>query len=118
MYKVVLSGIGNLKAVRFLKLVLRYDYSIVYNWQLGNHNAEIYAYVHVDAFPFLCLNLVSQHCNKKCDRLRLSPISSALDKKTYKIIQECYIILAGLLKIAVIFTGLGFYGITKIQQYL
>ena len=29
-----------------------------------------------------------------------------------------YIIAAGLLKMAVIFTGLGFYGIAKMQRYL
>ena len=32
--------------------------------------------------------------------------------------QEYYIIVAGLLEIAVIFTGLGFYGIVKMQRYL
>ena len=32
--------------------------------------------------------------------------------------QEYYVIVVGLLKIAVIFTGLGFYGIAKMQWYL
>ena len=32
--------------------------------------------------------------------------------------QKYYIIVAGLLKIEVVFTGLGFYGIAKMQRYL
>ena len=45
-------------------------------------------------------------------------MSSSVDEKGYKIKQEYYIFVAGLLKIAVIFTGLGFYSIAKIQQYV
>ena len=37
-YMLVLSGINNLKSVRFFKLVLRYDYSIVL-YVSGMHNA-------------------------------------------------------------------------------
>jgi len=43
---------------------------------------------------------------------------SSVDGKDYKMMQECYVIVASLFKIAVIFTGLGFYGIAKMQQYL
>ena len=42
-------------------------------------------------------------------------MSSSVDGKDYKMMQECYVIVA---KIAVIFTGLGFCGIAKMQQYL
>ena len=42
------------------------------------------------------------------------PPKSATDEGT----QECYIIVVGLLKIAMIFTGLRFYGIVKMQRYL
>ena len=45
-------------------------------------------------------------------------MSGSVDEKDYKIIQEYYIIVAGLHKIAVIITGLGFYGIAKMQWYL
>ena len=34
-YKIVLSGIRNLKSVRFFNLVLRYDYSIVVTGNLA-----------------------------------------------------------------------------------
>ena len=40
-------------------------------------------------------------------------MSSSMDEKDYKIMQEYYMVVAGLLKIAVIFTGLGFYGIAS-----
>ena len=45
-------------------------------------------------------------------------MSSSLGEKGYKIVQEYYIIVVGFFKIAAIFTGLGFYGIAKVQQYL
>ena len=45
-------------------------------------------------------------------------VSSSVDEKDCKIIQGYYIIVADLLKIAVIFTRIGFYGIAKMQRYL
>ena len=45
-------------------------------------------------------------------------MSCSVDEKDYKIVQGYYMIVAGLLKITVIFTGLGFYGIAKMQQNL
>ena len=44
-------------------------------------------------------------------------MSGSVDEKVYKIIQEYCIIVADLLKISVIFTGLSFYDIAKMQQY-
>ena len=41
-----------------------------------------------------------------------------MDEKDYKIMQGYHIIVVDLLKIAVIFTGIGFYDIAKMQQYL
>ena len=41
-----------------------------------------------------------------------------MDEKDYKIMQGYQIIIADLLKIAVIFTRIGFYGIAKMQRYL
>ena len=45
-------------------------------------------------------------------------VSSSVDEKDYKIMQGCYITVVDLFKIAVIFTGIGFYGIAKMQRYL
>ena len=58
----VLSGINNLKSVRFFKLVLRYDYSIVIYmfpacWHLQCSN-YVYVYMCVCVLPLLCLNVI------------------------------------------------------------
>ena len=48
-------------------------------------------------------------------------MSSSVDEKDHKTMQEYYIIIiiiASLPKIAVIFIGLSFYGIAKTQRYL
>ena len=58
----MLSGINNLKLVRFFKLVLRYDYSIVL-YVSGMHNAVVLCIcvcVCVYALPLLCLNVIQE----------------------------------------------------------
>ena len=45
----------------------------------------------------------------------MSTMLSSVDEKYCK---KNYIIMMGLLNIAVIFTGLGFYGVVKMQRYL
>ena len=54
----MLSGINNLKSVRFFKLVLRYDYSIVL-YVSGMHNALCIC-VYVSVLPLLCLNVIQE----------------------------------------------------------
>ena len=53
---VVLSGINNLKSVRFFKLVLRYDYSIVLNVYIFWHAQ----YVLLKALPPVCMKYTAQ----------------------------------------------------------
>ena len=48
----------------------------------------------------------------------MSTMLSSVDEKDCKIMYKNYIIMMGLLNIAVIFTGLGFYGVVKMQRYL
>ena len=54
---VVLSGINNLKSVRFFKLVLRYNYSIVLYMFLA---CTMHVYVYASVLPFLCLNVIQE----------------------------------------------------------
>ena len=51
-------------------------------------------------------------------RLRLSTMSIMFCGRDFKIMHKYDIIKAGLLKVAVIFTGLSFYSIAKMQWYL
>ena len=58
-----------------------------------------------------------QHCNQKWDSFRLSMIQINFcgQKRLHEVTQEYYI--RNCSKIAVIFTGLGFYSIAKMQRY-
>ena len=58
----MLSGINNLKSVRFFKLVLRYDYSIAL-YVSGMHNAVVLYICLSECFATLMLK-----CNSGCNK--------------------------------------------------
>ena len=61
--QLVLSIINNLKSVRFFKLVLRYDYSIVL-YVSGMHNAVVlYIYICLSE----CFATLMLKCNSGCN---------------------------------------------------